>query len=55
MDNDDEANAYLIASNRLVEKGGWKPEELANMLEDLAVKTEDLSGIGFDLMIWKVF
>ena len=49
FDNDDEANAYLIASNRLVEKGGWKPEELANMLEDLAVKTEDLSGIGFDL------
>ena len=49
FDNDDEANAYLLASNRLVEKGGWKPEELVNLLEDIAVKTEDLSGTGFDL------
>ena len=47
--NEDEANAYLIASNRLVEKGGWKEDELVELLQDVAVHTEDLSGVGFDL------
>jgi len=49
FENDDEANAYLIASNRLVEKGGWKEDELVELLQDVAVSTEDLSGTGFDL------
>jgi len=47
--SEDEANAYLIASNRLVEKGGWKENELVDLLQDVAVATEDLSGTGFDL------
>lgn len=47
--SEDEANAYLIASNRLVEKGGWKQDELADLLQEVAVNTEDLSGVGFDL------
>ena len=32
FDNDEEANAYLVASNKLVEKGGWKQEELVESI-----------------------
>jgi DNA modification methylase len=39
-----EAEAYLLASNRLVEAGGWDSAELIAML---ASHTEDLSGIGW--------
>jgi len=49
FDNDEEANAYLVASNKLVEKGGWKQEELVELLESVATETGDLSGTGFDL------
>jgi DNA modification methylase len=34
--SDDEAEAYLIASNQLTTKGGWETRGLAEMLEDLA-------------------
>lgn len=34
--SDDEAEAYLVASNQLTVKGGWETRELAEMLEDLA-------------------
>jgi ParB-like chromosome segregation protein Spo0J len=47
--SDAEADAYLIASNRLVEKGGWKTDELMDLLDKVATDTEDLSGVGFDL------
>ena len=49
FDNDEEANAYLVASNKLVEKGGWKQDELVELLETVAVETGDLAGTGFDL------
>jgi hypothetical protein len=34
--SDDEAAAYLIASNRLTERGGWDTYELTEMLAELA-------------------
>jgi len=48
FDSDDEAEAYLIASNRLTELGGWKNDELVELLERVAINTEDLSGTGYD-------
>jgi hypothetical protein len=44
--NDKEAEAYLIASNRLVELGGWDEKELASMMSGL--QNEDLFGTGYD-------
>jgi len=49
FESDQEAEAYLVASNRLVELGGWKNDELVDLLERVAVETEDLSGTGYDL------
>jgi len=49
FESDADADAYLIASNRLVEKGGWKDDELLDLLESIATTTSDLSGVGFDL------
>ena len=46
---DEEAQAYLVASNQLTISGGWKEDELVDLLQNVAVKTEDLSGTGFDL------
>jgi hypothetical protein len=44
--NDKEAEAYLIASNRLVELGGWDEKELASMM--IGLQSEDLlSGVGY--------
>ena len=43
--NDDEANAYLVASNRLTEIGGWDNEELVSLLSSL----DDLEGVGYTL------
>lgn len=44
--NDAEAEAYLIASNRLVEVGGWDESELAQMLGAM-LKSDVLEGVGF--------
>lgn len=44
--DDAEAEAYLIASNKLVEAGGWDEKELASLLEGLA-DANALDGIGF--------
>lgn len=49
FDTDEEAQAYLVASNQLTISGGWKEDELVDLLQNIAVKTEDLSGTGFDL------
>ena len=49
FESDDEAKAYLIASNRLTELGGWKNDELVDLLQEVAVNTEDLAGIGYQL------
>jgi len=47
--NDYEANAYLVASNRLVERGGWHTEDLAGLLNELRANIPaSLVGIGFD-------
>lgn len=43
---DEEAEAYLLASNKLVELGGWDNAALAAMLQDLG-QSDALEGIGF--------
>lgn len=45
--DDDEAAAYLVASNRIGERGGWQQRELYTMLDDLAANAEGLLGTGF--------
>lgn len=42
--NDREAEDYIIAANRLTEKGGWDSSILSEMLSD----TENWEGVGFD-------
>jgi hypothetical protein len=42
--NKKEADAFLIADNRLTELGGWDDDQLLKMLNEL----DDFSGIGFD-------
>lgn len=42
--NEQEAEAYLVADNRLVEVGGWDEAALRKMLEGLP----SLEGVGFD-------
>lgn len=44
--DDAEAEAYLLASNKLVELGGWDNEALSAMLQDLG-QADALEGIGF--------
>ena len=46
--NDDEADAYLVADNRLVELGGWDVPDLKELLEGVIVKTGTLDGVGYD-------
>lgn len=45
--NDAQAEAYLLASNRLVELGGWNIDELEAVLSDLATD-KALDGSGYD-------
>lgn len=48
--NDAEAEAFLIAANRIGERGGWNQPILEQVLADLAKGgTELLAGVGFDL------
>lgn len=50
FDTDEEAEAYLIADNRLNEIGGWNEATLAQALSDLAAHGADmLAGVGFDM------
>ena len=46
--DDHDAEAYLIASNKLVEAGGWDELELSQMLSGLSSSEVQLSGLGFD-------
>ena len=49
FDNEDEAEAYLIADNRLTTIGGWFDQDLAEMLIGLEEKGANLyDGLGFD-------
>lgn len=45
--NDAEAEAYLVASNRLVESGGWDQQGLVEMLDDLRSRDGGLVGTGY--------
>lgn len=45
--NNAEADAALIAVNRLAERGGWRREELADMLDEIANSRRSLTGLGF--------
>ncbi len=47
--NEQEADAYLIADNRLTELGGWDDTMLRTMLEELKGSTDELAGVGYDL------
>jgi DNA modification methylase len=44
--SDAEAEAYLLASNKLTEAGGWDEGQLASLLKDLG--EQGLVGVGFD-------
>lgn len=45
--SDRDAEAYLLASNRTTELGGWHDAELLELLKDLA-ESGDLDGSGFN-------
>lgn len=45
--SDTEAEAYLLASNRLTELGGWEETSLAQILAELE-EMDALDGVGFD-------
>ena len=45
--SDAEAEAFLLAHNRVGEAGGWEPEELTDLLKDLTQQEIDLSGLGW--------
>ena len=47
FDSDAEAEAYLIADNRISEIGGWNDESLVGVLADLAAH-DSLEGVGYD-------
>lgn len=49
IDNVAEAQAYLLADNRITELGGWKPMDLMESLTDIIEKTGNLEGTGYDL------
>ena len=49
IDNPAEAQAYLLADNRLTELGGWKNIDLIESLNEIMEKTGDLDGTGYDL------
>lgn len=49
IDNVAEAQAYLIADNRLTELGGWKPMDLMDSLAEIIEETGNLDGTGYDL------
>ncbi len=46
--DEDEAQAYLLADNRLVELGGWNTDALLEELKKLSTTAEGLAGTGFD-------
>ena len=48
FEDDMEAQAYLIADNRLTELGGWNTGELVETLQDLIEGGLDLDGVGYD-------
>ena len=49
FDSDVEAQAYLLADNRLTELGGWHTDELVLSLQGILQEGGDLEGVGWDL------
>ena len=49
IDNPAEAQAFLLADNRLTELGGWKNMDLIESLNEILEETGDLDGTGYDL------
>jgi hypothetical protein len=47
--NDAEAQAYIVASNRAVEAGGWDETILADVLGDLEQLDDGFAGVGYSL------
>ena len=47
-EDDMEAQAYLIADNRLTELGGWNTGELIDTLQELVEGGLSLDGVGYD-------
>jgi hypothetical protein len=48
FETDEDAEAYLLADNRLSELGGWNDSLLQESLSDLAASEDGLQGTGFD-------
>ncbi len=48
FEDDMEAQAYLIADNRLTELGGWNTGELVDTLQELVENGLNLDGVGYD-------
>ena len=48
FEDDMEAQAYLIADNRLTELGGWNTGELVDTLQELVEGGLSLDGVGYD-------
>lgn len=48
FEDDMEAQAYLIADNRLTELGGWNTGELIDELQQLVENGLSLDGVGYD-------
>lgn len=46
--NEQEAEAYLLASNHLVERGGWDEAGLLTMLKEIATSPAALGGVGWN-------
>jgi len=49
IENVAEAQAYLLADNRITELGGWQPMDLMESLTDIIEQTGNLEGTGYDL------
>jgi hypothetical protein len=49
IDDEVEAEAYLIADNRLTEIGGWLDDKLVDSLKNVLEETGSLDGTGWDL------
>lgn len=46
-ENDVEAHAYLIAANRLTERGGWRADPLVALLAEVQGSERGLDGVGY--------
>lgn len=50
FDDPAEAEAFLLADNRISEKGGWKQDVLDTMLQEMVDVDGLLEGTGFDIV-----